>query len=328
MKIGVDAFNLEADHRGMGRVVRQTLDALQNTPETDVLLIRRAPEAGAATPRDLRRLRLDAVWYPWNSIRFTPHAPAIVTVHDPFAFTYPHRNLVARWREQAPIRRALRTADMIFTVSRWSARELHRLFAIPSERFRVVSPGVDSFWMPVTDAYRGSYVLFIGGPDARKNAAMLFEAYDAAFRDGGPELVAAGTLSEADEARFAALAAPHRRVTPSDSELRKLYGGALAVAVPSLAEGFGLPVVEAMACGAPVLASDAAALPETAAGAALLLPPSDVRAWTDALRRIASDDALRESLRQRGFTRILQLDRAAIARALLESARQLRAAFR
>jgi glycosyltransferase involved in cell wall biosynthesis len=326
VRLGVDAYNLATDQRGMGRLVRQTLEELSNTPQTEVLLIRRKPQVGAITPRDLRSLHLDAVWYPWNGMRFAPHAAAIVTVNDPFAFTYPHPNLVARWREQAPIRRAIRKADVIFTISRWSARELQRVFSIPAEHLRIVLPGADSFWQPVTAPNGGSYVLFIGGPDARKNAAILFDAYDAAFRDGGPELVAAGTLSERDEERFAALRAPHRRVLPSDNELRKLYSGALAVAVPSLAEGFGLPVIEAMACGAPVLASDATALPEAADGAALLLPPADVRAWADALRRVANDDRLRNDLRERGFARVKRLDRGATARALLESARRFRAA--
>ncbi len=328
MRIGVDAFNLAADQRGMGRLVRQTLEVLQNTPAVDVLLVHRDAQPNAATPRDLARLKLDAVWYPWNSMRFAPRAPAIVTINDAFAFTYPHHNAVARWREQSPIRRAIRKADLIFTISQWGARELQRLFRVGEDRLRAILPGIDAFWQPVTATASVPYVLFIGGPDARKNASLLFEAYDTAFSAGGPELVAAGNLNEADETRFQAMRAPRRRVTPSDEQLREFYSGALAVAVPSLAEGFGLPVVEAMACGAPVLASDATALPEAADGAALLLPPSDVQAWADALRRIAGDEPLRNDLRERGFARVKRLDRGATARALLEFARRPRAVAR
>jgi len=328
VRIGVDAFNLAADHRGMGRLVRQTLEELRNSRDAEVLLVHRAPQPNAITPRDLARLKLDAVWYPWNSMRFAPHAPAIVTINDPFAFTYPHRNAVARWREQTPIRRAIRKADLIFTISQWGARELQRLFHVREDRLRAILPCIDAFWQPVRAAATTPYVFFIGGPDARKNASLLFEAYDDAFSGGGPELVAAGTLGEADEARFQTMRAPHRRVMPSDEQLRELYSGALAVAVPSLAEGFGLPVVEAMACGAPVLASDATALPEAAEGAALLLPPSDVQAWADALRRVAGDEMLRNDLRERGFARVKRLDRGATARALLEFARQSRAIAR
>jgi glycosyltransferase involved in cell wall biosynthesis len=327
LRIGVDAFNLAADRRGMGRLVRGTLAQLESSADLDVALILREPHTGSVTPRDLKRLQLDAVWYPWNGMRFAPHAPSIVTINDPFAFTYPHRNIVARWREQAPIRRAVREADCIFTISHWAARELQRLFGIPSTRIRAVLPAVDPFWQPNAPADTQPYVVFVAGPDARKNAALLFSAYDAAFAQGGPALVVAGALSPADESRFAEMRAPRRRVWPSDEELRALYSGALAVAVPSLAEGFGLPVVEAMACGAPVLASDASALPEAADGAALLLP-NDAVAWRDALVQIATDADVRADYRARGFARVARMDPQAPAKALLESARRLREAAR
>jgi glycosyltransferase involved in cell wall biosynthesis len=168
-------------------------------------------------------------------------------------------------------------------------------------------------------------MLYIGGPDQRKNAEMLFAAYDAAFANGGPQLLVAGTLSASDEARFAAMRAPRLRVaSPADEELRSLYSGALAVLVPSLAEGFGLPVVEAMACGAPVLASSATALPEAADGAGLLLSPEDAREWTRALQRITADEVLRSDLRERGFARVRRMDPSAAATALIESVRRLR----
>lgn len=328
MRLGVDAFNLAADRRGMGRLVRQTLERLSALPNVEVLPILRAPAAGAVTPRDLRRLRVDAVWYPWNGMRFAPHAPAIVTINDPFAFTYPHRDPVARWREQSPIRRAIRKADALLTISNWGAAELRRLFGVRAERIRVVLPAVDPFWKPVPANGAAPYVLFVAGPDARKNAAMLFEAYNAAFATGGPELVVAGTLSPSDSARFDAMQARKRHVVPSDDELRALYSGALAVAVPSLAEGFGLPVIEAMACGAPVLASDATALPEAAGGAALLLAPDRPEAWAQALQRIAADEELRGDLRERGFSRVRAMDPDAPATALLECVRRLREAAR
>lgn len=328
MRLGVDAFNLAADRRGMGRLVRHTLGRLARSPETEVMLILREPQPGAITPADLSRLQLDAVWYPWNAMRFAPHAPSIVTINDPFAFTYPHGNMIARWREQSPIRRAIRKADCIFTISQWGANELQRLFGVHPGRLLVVLPAVDDFWHPVAPQHASRYVLFVGGPDTRKNAAMLFEAYDAAFARGGPELIVAGTLNAADEARFAAMRAPRRRLLPSDEQLRELYSGALAVAVPSLAEGFGLPVVEAMACGAPVLAAEASALPEAADGAALLLPASSMTAWRDALENVARDETLREDLRERGFARVRRMNPGAPARALIESARRLHAAAR
>ena len=325
MRLGIDAFNLAADKRGMGRLVRHTLERLRQFDGVELFYIFRAPQYGGIMPRNLERLRLDAVWYPWNAMRFSPHAPSIVTVNDPFAFTYPHRSFVARLREQQPIRRAIRDAGRIFTISRWGAQELQRLFHVETDRIRVVLPAIDAFWHPVSPALDAPYVLFVAGPDARKNAAMLFDAYDAAFDGDGPELVVAGTLSEADEARFNAMRAPRRRIVPSDEELRAWYSGALAAVVPSLAEGFGLPVVEAMACGAPVLASNATALPEAAGGAAMLIAPDDTAAWSQALREVASDERRRAELRERGFARVREMDPDAPATALLESVRQLRA---
>lgn len=328
LRVGVDAFNLEADRRGMGRLVRHTLARLERSSQADVVLVTRTRQAGTLTPPDLRATRVDAVWYPWNGMRFAPHAPSIVTVNDLFAFTYPHRNAVARWREQAPIRRAIRRADHIFTLSNWGASELQRLFGVRPPRVRVVPPAVDAFWHPVSSSVDEPYVLFVAGPDARKNAGLLFEAYDAAFADAGPRLIVAGTLSAADETRFSAMRARRRRVNPSDEALRELYSGARAVAVPSLAEGFGLPVVEAMACGAPVIASDAAALPQAADGAAVLLPPNDAAAWMQALRRVHEDEALRGDLRERGLQRVRRIDEDGPANALLESVRRLREAAR
>jgi glycosyltransferase involved in cell wall biosynthesis len=338
MRIGVDAFNLAADRRGMGRLVRHNLASLRRLDAAIVLIARddRAKPPLSAefsfaciTPRELHGAKLDAVWYPWNGMRFDPRTHAIVTVNDPFAFTYAHRDLVARWREQSPIRRAIRRADRIFTISRWSASELQRLFAVGADRLEIVTPAIDEFWHPVSAAARPPYVLFVAGPDARKNAQMFFDAYDAAFADTQtPALVVAGTLNEADEARFSRMRAPRERVKPSDEELRELYSGALAVAVPSLAEGYGLPAVEAMACGAPVLAADAAALPEACDGAALLLAPSDRNAWSAAMLRIVREPELGRALRDRGLERVKRIDPDGYAKSLISSVRRFRATAR
>lgn len=326
LRIGVDAFNLAADRRGMGRLVRMTLEALEATGEVQVTHVTRKPDAHSIAPRDLPRARLDAVWYPWNGMRFAPHAPSVVSINDPFAFTYPHRDFVARWREQAPIRRAIRQADRILTISKWGAAQLERLFHVDAARLLTVYPAPDPFWHPAGPREDAApYMLFVAGPDARKNAAMLFAAYDAAFAHGGPQLVVAGALSSADERALHEMRAPVRRAAPSDEELCELYSGALAVLVPSLAEGFGLPVVEAMACGAPVVASDASALPEAAEHAALLVGATDTDAWAQTLQGVAANAQLRAQLRELGFARVKKLEPDAIARALIELARRFRA---
>jgi glycosyltransferase involved in cell wall biosynthesis len=328
--LAVDAFNLAADRRGMGRSVRRVLAGLRALGEAEVRLVVRdsrkaAPlqdefEFRVVEPRDLRRERMTAVWYPWNGIRFSPHAPSLVTLHDPFAFTFPHPNFWARRKEQAPIARAIRTATKFLAVSDWTKGEFVRLFGVAADRIGVVPNAPDPFWQPVETRSIGPYFLFVAGPEPRKNSAMLLHAFREAFPAGGPELVVVGTLNDADERACSALARA-RRVQADDGDLRTLYSGALAVLVPSIAEGFGLTAVEAMACGAPVLASDAAALPETCGGAARLIPPFDEDGWRDAMRTIAHDAQLREELRERGLVRVAGIDPLGPAKALLQAVR-------
>ena len=333
MTLAIDAFNLAADRRGMGRYVRRALYGLQALGEDDVQLIVRDRRKAQALEgefdyplieaRDLRDTPPDAVWYPWNGIRFAPHAPSVVTIYDPFAFTFPHKNLIARLREQTPIRRALREANLIVTISEWSANELRNLLGIAGARIAVVPPVIEPFWHPVAASGDSNYVLFVAGPDERKNASFLFDAFAAAFEGKNVELLVAGELNARDARSFARMRALKRRVQPDDAQLRSLYSGALAVTVPSLAEGYGLPAVEAMACGAPVIAANAAALPEACAGAALLIAPNDRIAWRDALQRVYADAQLRITMREAGLARVAQIDPLSPARRVLELARSL-----
>jgi hypothetical protein len=292
-RIAVDAINLAADRRGMGRYVRHVLATWERDPELEVTLLDRA------TARAAKDGGFDAVWYPWNGIRFAAGARKAVTIYDAFAFTQPHRNLVARWREQAPIRRAAREADAFATISQWSAGEISRELGIDRDAIAIAPAVPDAFWEPVPPDGRDPFVLVVGGPEERKNARMLRAAFAAAFPRGEVALI-----DTAD-------------AKPTDGELRALYANALAVAVPSYAEGYGLPAVEAMACGAPVLASDAAGLPEACDGAAMLLPPHDVDAWANALREMRDDPTSRGRLRARSLVRVQRIDRDAPARVTL-----------
>lgn len=326
MNLAVDAYNLAADRRGMGRYVRQVFRGLQALGENDVRLVVRNKRAGKnltsefpyplIEARDLRRDPSDAVWYPWNGIRFEPHAPAVATIYDTFAFTYPHKSFFARRKEQRPVLRAAREAQAIVTISEWSAAQLQERLAIERGRITIAPPAIEDFWHPVPPESQSPYVLFVAGPDERKNAQVLFDAFEAAFEEDAVELVVAGELNRGDDAALANMHAKKSRVQPDDRELRRLYSGALAVTVPSLAEGFGLPAIEAMACGAPVVASDAAALPEACAGAAWLVDPRDPIAWRDALRRIYVDTEQRMQLREAGLARAAALDPIVPARVL------------
>ena len=319
LKLAVDAFNLGADQRGMGRFARTVLSGLAECADIDVTLVvrTRGDIAGAREESrgavlalaDARRQRFDAVWYPWNALRFELSGTKIVTIHDAFAFTQAHRNPLARWREQRPIRQAIRRADILTTVSHWSARQIARVFALAPSRFEIVSPVPSAFWHPSAPAASGPYILFVAGPDARKNARMLFAAFQRAFPAGEVTLVIAGTLAGVDAAALSRTTMAYRLERPDDAGLRALYSGALAVAIPSLSEGYGVMAVEAMACGAAVVASDTAALPEACDGAALLVAPTSVDEWAAALKRVAGLPSVRADLQRRSLERAARIDR-------------------
>jgi glycosyltransferase involved in cell wall biosynthesis len=312
MRIAVDAWNLVNDRRGMGRYVRRVLTDWQHEADLEVtLLVRKAGHAALLRREFPYHARTDTngsydvVWYPWNALRFAIRgARSVVLFHDAFAFTYPHANWVARYREQAPIRRALARANLRSANSAWTAREFAQLFGLDAQTFDVIHPVPDPWWQPVEPKQHTPFILAVAGPEERKNIPTLANAFTRAFPARDCSLLIAGN-------------APRANIHPDDTELRALYSGALAVAVPSSAEGYGLMAVEAMACGAPVIASDASALPEACDGAAELVPPFDVNAWAIALRRIADDATLRTSMRERSLARAARIDRAAPARLTL-----------
>ena len=312
MRVAVDAWNLVNDRRGMGRYVRRVLTDWQNENDLEItLLVRKTRHVALLTQefpyhaRSDTRGTYDVVWYPWNALRFKIRgARSVVLFHDPFAFTYAHREWIARYREQAPIRRALERANARATNSRWTALEFARLFGYDPASFTVVHPVPDPWWQPVAPREHTPYFLVVAGPEERKNLPTLVRAFARAFPARECALLIAGGTA-------------HANIRPDDTELRALYSGALAVAVPSCAEGYGLMAVEAMACGAPVVASDASALPEACAGAAMLLPPFDINAWALALRELADKAELRASMRAQSLSRTASIDRREPARLTL-----------
>jgi glycosyltransferase involved in cell wall biosynthesis len=318
MRVAVDAWNLVNDRRGMGRYVRRVLTDWKSENDLEVtLLVHNARHVGLLTrefpyhARSDTRGTYDVVWYPWNAMRFSVRGARIaVLFHDPFAFTFGHREWISRRREQAPIRRGLTRANARATNSRWTAQEFSRLFGYDEASFTVIHPVPDPWWQPVAPREHTPYFLVVAGPGERKNLPTLTRAFARAFPARECALLVAGDT-------------PHANIRPDDTELRALYSGALAVAVPSSAEGYGLMAVEAMACGAPVIASDASALPEACDGAAMLVSPFDVNAWALGLRELADNAELRVSLRERSLARAARIDRREPARltlALLERA--------
>ncbi len=343
MRLAIDAANLPNDRRGMGRIVRGYIANWLADPALELTLLGRSAAEeraiaqalggrGARTARasSARAARAyDAVWFPWNGMRFDAAASALLTVNDAFAFAYAHPDLVARWREQAPIRHGARHATRLCVPSRWSAGEIERRLGVAAGRISVIGYAPDAFWMPgeagtIPEPARGRRtVVAVGLREERKNAPLLVEACARALRGPDETLICVGDVADGAKAQLQARGVPHAIVRASDEELRALYRTATLVAVPSLAEGFGLVAVEAMACGAPVLAANAASLPEATGGAALLLDPRDAEAWAKAIRRVFDDEGCRAQLAAQSRARYAAADRDEPARLTLALLRAL-----
>ena len=214
----------------------------------------------------------------------------------------------------------LRRADAIICVSAHTKRDAIRVYGLPEAKLRVIYEGVAPRFRRVLDsgvlrAAQARYVLperfilTVGTIEPRKNLPMLFEAFKALLEEDASlaqELIVVGKAGWLHEPTFRAIHAlgltgrVRLLMAVEDDDLITLYSLATVFAFPSLYEGFGLPPLEAMACGAPVVASNAASLPEVCGQAALLLPPTDVAAWTQALRRVLTDAGLRRDLQARG----------------------------
>jgi glycosyltransferase involved in cell wall biosynthesis len=250
----------------------------------------------------------------WASLIYCPAniAPAgsrraVVVVHDAAVVRHPE----AFSRQYAAYHRLMlaaivRRARRLITVSKFSRRELVDVLGAAPERVTVIPEGVHSRFspeargtLPAELGLSGAYVLTVGTASERKNIGVLEQA-SRALRERGVELVMAG--SDRHYLRVGELPVRRLGYVP-DERLPSLYAGALAFVQPSRYEGFGLPCLEAMACGTPVVAADCGALPETVGDAGLLVDPCDGGGFADALTAAAFDDQIRERLIAAGLRR-------------------------
>jgi glycosyltransferase involved in cell wall biosynthesis len=315
LRVAVDAHDLVDDRRGIGTYARALLKRFAQRDDIDLTLLVRRPvpalalpalRAAIGAPRSLRlrcanRVPRDAdvVWHPWNGTFLESERPAVATIHDLIPFALPAADAQRRDSQQAPIRRTAASARAIVCDSAFTAGDVARYLDVAPHRLHHVPLGVDPAFSPGDTAALPAvlrdrrYVLHVGAHDAHKNVTTLIEAYRRAFPAGELSLVFTRPNPLAAEAVVCENA--------SLATLVALYRGAEIVAVPSLYEGFGLPVVEAQACGAPVLAARATALPETGGDAAAYVDdPRDIECWRCALRRLADDPAGRAAMAAAG----------------------------
>ena len=276
MRVGLDTAPLVQTFAGTARVVQGLSRALSGRPGVEVVPLTFGGAGRAST------IARDLAWYPvglaraaWDldvlhcttfrgPVRARP--PVVVTVHDlallrhPAAFPPWHRHT-----GRIALRHGARRADAVVAVSSFTRTEIVVLLGLPEERVRVVPNGLEPVFTPEGPAAEGDYVLAVGTLEPRKNLAGAVEA----ARLAGVELRVVGAPG------WGGVEVPGWRGRVGDEELASLYRGARCLVFPSLYEGFGLPVLEAMACGTPVVTTQGGATEEVAGGAAVLVDPLD-----------------------------------------------------
>jgi len=286
--VGIDVSPLRQTGAGTARYLNGLLPHLERLVDVDRL-------AWGGT-RKAATLARDAWWYPLALPRRARgldvlHCPSfrgpvrsplplVVTVHDLAILRHPEAfNRWTRAYSRALVPRVVRAAQRVIAVSEFTKRELVDLLGVREERIRVIPNGVGEPFVAEGARAEGEYVLAVGTLEPRKNLPRLARAAVAA----GVELRIAGARGWGDVDVEVGAGMRFLGFVPDD-ELARLYRGAQCVAYPSLYEGFGIPVLEALACGAPVVTSAGTAMAEVADGAAVLVDPADVDAIAAGIR--------------------------------------------
>jgi glycosyltransferase involved in cell wall biosynthesis len=304
LRVAVDVTPLEQTRAGAARYLRGLLPGIERSASVERLRGFAAGKAGT--------LWLDLAWYPHVLPRrarradvlhcptyrgpIRTRAPLVVTVHDVAVFRHPEAFPPwTRRYSRAVVPRVLRAARLIAPVSEFTASELESLLRVPREQMRVVPNAVDPVFGPDGPAADGDYVLAVGTLEPRKNLARAIEAAQrlgvelrvvGARGWGGVDAVGRGVAWQGEV---------------EDDELARLYRGALCVVYPSLYEGFGIPVAEAMACGTPVVTSRGGATEEVAGGAAVLVDPREAQSIAAGIEEAIGR---RDELRPAGLLRV------------------------
>jgi glycosyltransferase involved in cell wall biosynthesis len=303
--------------------------AFVHVPNTTFRLLPQARLIGRhfQWPATIRRLKPSAYFGPAGALPLGPvGCPTAITIHDLAIYRNP------RWfpggqtlSTRVVVPRSILRADVLIAVSECTARDIAELFGVDRGRIHVVPHGVSPRFRPMAgeelEEARARlrvperFILFVGTVEPRKNLDTLLDAW-VTMRDR-PDLVVVGSWGwryESTRQKMERLGPRlHHLESLDPDELPAVYNLARALAHPAWYEGFGLPPLEAMACGTPVVVSDTSSLPEVVGDAGLTVPAGDPDAWRKALERVLDDTDLAASLRHRGILRAAQFswDRAA-----------------
>ena len=291
-------------------------------------------------PRAAARARVDLIHAPAYTAPLWAPVPTVLTIHDVSYERrpewYPYRRDVLR---RSFYRRSARAASHLLTDSEFSRGEIAAAYGIPQDRITVAPLGVSGNFSPdesgsppdLPVGVAAPFLLHVGDLHERRNLGVVVEALVAlrrrADRRAPPSLVLAGVdrgvgdaISAMAEAGGVAVV---RLGSVGDQVLRRLYRDATALVYPSRYEGFGLPLLEAMASGTPVVASRAASIPEVVGESGLLLDPDDPHAWAEAIAGVMEDPALRARLSAAGLARAAQFTWAKTARITMDVYRRV-----
>jgi glycosyltransferase involved in cell wall biosynthesis len=348
MRIAIDTQSALGRKTGIGLYTTYLLQALQRlAPQHEYVAIdwgrdvamrldRRLCWQQLEVPRRARAARVDVLHVPgFDAPRWKP-APVVLTVHDLIGMLFP-QNLppISRfyWSKWLPF--SVRWADRIVADSEHTRRDLVKLLHISPERIVVVPLAAGPHFQPITsiDALQrvrskyglpADFILFVSTLEPRKGIDTLLDAMAIVVKHQPTvKLVITGKRGWYTDRLFEQV----RRLDLTehviftdyvpDVDLPVLYGCATALAFPSRYEGFGLTVLEAMACGTPVICSNSSSLPEVAGDAAVLLPPDQPAEWASALQRVLGDETLRHALSTSGLARAAQFSWDTTARQTL-----------
>ena len=281
-------------------------------------------------PAAARRAGVDLLHVPYFAPPLFPRTPTVITIHDVIPLRLPLYR--AGTKVEAYMRlvaRAAHKATLIITVSQHARQDIIDALKIPAERVRVIYEAAGDEYTPVTDptalatvrARYGlgeQYIFYLGGLDQRKNVLQLVRAFAHLYRqleNPNLQLFISGDPAKQNGPLFpdprpvaAALGVTNQVIYRfvEDEDKPAVYGGASLFVFPSLYEGFGLPPLEAMSCGAPVICSNRTSLPEVVGDAAISIDPDDISAMVEAMRSVLANSALRDDLRARSLQHVAQ----------------------